>query len=88
MTDGGASNDPPASERSESAPLDSLFLAVYAELREIAHHRQRQMGRGGTLNTTALVREAYLKLARLSVPTVKRDWSRARGWLVLEMDLG
>lgn len=42
--------------------LDQLFPLVYQELRELAH-RQRQSWQGDdTLNTTALVHEAYLKL--------------------------
>ena len=42
--------------------LDELFPLVYQELRELAH-RQRQGWQGDdTLNTTALVHEAYLKL--------------------------
>jgi RNA polymerase sigma factor (TIGR02999 family) len=42
--------------------LGELFPLVYAELRMLAH-RQRQRWRGDfTLNTTALVHEAYLKL--------------------------
>lgn len=42
--------------------LDELFPLVYRELRELAH-RQRQRWQGDdTLDTTALVHEAYLKL--------------------------
>lgn len=43
--------------------LDELVPAVYEDLRAMAHrhlHRERD---GHTLNTTALVHEAYLKLA-------------------------
>lgn len=44
--------------------LDELFPLVYDELRELAH-RQRAAWQGhDTLNTTALVHEAYLKLVR------------------------
>jgi RNA polymerase sigma factor (TIGR02999 family) len=35
---------------------------AYQELRAIAHHRLARRERGGTLSTTALVNEAYLKL--------------------------
>lgn len=42
--------------------LDELFPLVYQELRELAH-RQRSAWQGNdTLDTTALVHEAYLKL--------------------------
>jgi RNA polymerase sigma factor (TIGR02999 family) len=44
-------------------PLDELTTTAYAELRAIAHRRLLAAGRGGTLSTTALVHEAYLKLA-------------------------
>jgi RNA polymerase sigma factor (TIGR02999 family) len=43
--------------------LDSLFPAVYAELRRLAHRRLRAEVSGHTLSTTALVHETYLKLA-------------------------
>lgn len=42
--------------------LDSLMPAIYAELRRAAHGQLARRRRGGTLNTTALVNEAYLKL--------------------------
>jgi RNA polymerase sigma factor (TIGR02999 family) len=44
------------------AAVSDLFPLIYDELRALAH-RQRQRWRGDlTLNTTALVHEAYLKL--------------------------
>ena len=43
--------------------LDTLFPAVYAELRRLAHRRLRAEANGHTLSTTALVHETYLKLA-------------------------
>lgn len=42
--------------------LNALFPLIYEEIRRIAHSR-RASGSGETLNTTALVHEAYLKLA-------------------------
>ncbi|MEM6644675.1 MAG: sigma-70 family RNA polymerase sigma factor [Bacteroidota bacterium] len=42
--------------------LDALMPAVYQHLRELAHRYLRQERMGHTLNTTALVHEAYLKL--------------------------
>lgn len=50
--------------------LDALVPLVYDELRLIAHRHLAARGGGGTLATTALVNEAYLKLV---------DQSRA-GW--------
>lgn len=42
--------------------LDDLIPTVYQELRAIAHRALSARGRGGTLSTTALVHEAYIKL--------------------------
>lgn len=42
--------------------LDHLLPLVYEELRAMARRQLRAQGRGGTLQTTALVHEAYLKL--------------------------
>jgi RNA polymerase sigma factor (TIGR02999 family) len=50
--------------------LDQVVALTYAELRAIAHRRLAARGPSGTLSTTALVHEAYLKLV---------DQSRA-GW--------
>lgn len=50
--------------RGDRDALDRLFGLVYQELHALAHrHRQRWQG-DHTLNTTALVHETYLKLAR------------------------
>jgi RNA polymerase sigma factor (TIGR02999 family) len=48
--------------------LDHVFAITYQELRAIAHRRLAGSGRGATLSTTALVHEAYLKLADRSGP--------------------
>jgi RNA polymerase sigma factor (TIGR02999 family) len=51
-----------ALEQGERGVVDELFRLVYQELRGVAR-RQRRRWRGDfTLNTTALVHEAYLKL--------------------------
>ena len=42
--------------------IDRLVPLLYKELREIAHRHLSQRRDGATLNTTALVNEAYLKL--------------------------
>ncbi len=46
----------------DHAALDSLFKAVYPELRRIAHVRLRRGFPDPELGTTALVNECYLKL--------------------------
>ena len=42
--------------------LDRLLPLVYTQLRQMAHLRLREQSPDHTLNTTALVHEAYLKL--------------------------
>lgn len=50
--------------------LDQLLPVVYDELRRIAHRQLRARAGGGTLQTTGLVHEAYLRLV---------EYARARG---------
>jgi RNA polymerase sigma factor (TIGR02999 family) len=52
------------SEGDEEA-FDRLVELVYDDLRRIAHHHLDAGARSGTVDTTALVHEAYLKLARV-----------------------
>ena len=44
--------------------LDRLFPLIYEELRRVAHVQMYAERSGHTLNTTALVNEAYMKLVR------------------------
>jgi RNA polymerase sigma factor (TIGR02999 family) len=46
----------------ELAARETLFPLVYDELRRIAHRQLQREWQGHTLDTTALVHEAYLKL--------------------------
>jgi len=46
----------------DHAALDRLVPLVYTELRRLAHHYMRGERPGHTLQTTALVNEAYLRL--------------------------
>ncbi len=61
--------DPPTSDLIRAArsgdrsAVDRLFALAYEELRKLAHV-QRVGGAPATLNTTALVHEAYFKLSR------------------------
>ncbi len=50
----------------DRSALDQIVAIVYDELRAIAHSRLGQLRPGQTLNTTGLVHEAYLRLARIS----------------------
>jgi RNA polymerase sigma factor (TIGR02999 family) len=47
----------------DEAALDKMMPIVYQELRRLAHHYMRRERPGHTLQTTALVNEAYLRLA-------------------------
>lgn len=46
--------------------IDALMPVVYDELRAIARHRLAMRPHGGTLSTSGLIHEAYLKLANQS----------------------
>lgn len=48
--------------------LDSLFPLVYSELRQIAHHYLQRERSDHTLQSTALVHEAYVRLVGHNVP--------------------
>ena len=47
----------------DRAALDKLIPVVHQELHRLAHHYMRQERAGHTLQTTALVDEAYMRLA-------------------------
>ena len=49
--------------------LNRLFPIVYAELRALAHRQLARIRPGDTLQTTALVHEAYLKLLGAARPS-------------------
>ena len=51
-------------DNNPSKSVERWFPSVYGELRGLAHHKLYQEARNATLNTTALVHEAYLKMAR------------------------
>jgi RNA polymerase sigma factor (TIGR02999 family) len=53
-----------AVQRRDRSALDDLYSLVYRELRVLAHRQRRRWDAGATLNTTALVHEAYLKLVK------------------------
>ena len=49
----------------DASALTALLPVVYEEMRRLAHRQLRTERRNHTLNTTALVHEAYLKLVKL-----------------------
>jgi len=65
--------------RGDTAAVDELTPLVYEELRRLAHHYMKGERPDHTLQTTALVNEAYLRLADQTAP----DWqSRAHFFAV------
>jgi len=52
-----------AAEAGDSGALDRLLPLIYEDLRRVAHRQLDREGGGHTLQTTALIHEAYLKLA-------------------------
>src|SRR3954466_9358780 len=56
--------------RGNQAALDQLFPLVYAELHRMARRYMGQQNPAHTLQTTALIHEAYLRLAGDS----PREW--------------
>jgi RNA polymerase sigma factor (TIGR02999 family) len=62
-----------AAQRGDASALEACFPLVYEELRAIAR-KQRRMWQGNTtLNTTALLHEAYLKMAKQQPDLASRD---------------
>lgn len=59
-------------EAGDSDALDRLFPLVYAELRRAAEQTLRNEAPGHTLQPTALVHEAYLKLVGGAIPSRDR----------------
>jgi RNA polymerase sigma factor (TIGR02999 family) len=49
--------------------LNELYALVYAELRVLAHRQRQRWEEAGTLDTTALVHEAYIKLVNQRLHT-------------------
>ena len=52
-----------AARRGEDSATDALFSTVYDELRKLARSNRGRWVGNQTMNTTALIHEAYLKLA-------------------------
>jgi RNA polymerase sigma factor (TIGR02999 family) len=49
----------------DAAAKDELFAHCYPELKRLAHSRLMQTNRSATLDTTSLVHDVYLKLAKM-----------------------
>jgi RNA polymerase sigma factor (TIGR02999 family) len=62
-----------AARAGDAAALDALFPIVYEELKSVARRALAQERAGHTLQPTALVHEAYLRLA-----AQQADWSDRR----------
>lgn len=78
MADSGDETDAaPAGAWDESLPsavrslADELLPIFYADLKLLARRERSRVGAGGTLHTTALVHEAYLKLRGTPAPAAE-----------------
>ncbi|MGH9937864.1 MAG: ECF-type sigma factor [Blastocatellia bacterium] len=60
--------------RGDQAALDQLMPVVYEELRKLAHGYLRRERPGHTLQPTALINEAYLRLVKQDFP----EWQSRR----------
>jgi RNA polymerase sigma-70 factor (ECF subfamily) len=59
--------------RGDEAALEALIPLIYRELRQRAHRYMRRERPGHTLQTTALINEAYLRLAGSAIPWESRN---------------
>ena len=57
-----ATNPPVPGDNAAEASLDRLFPEVYRELHRLAHRCLRSNRAGATMQTTALINEAYVRL--------------------------
>ena len=57
-----------AAEKGDAKAAGQLLPLVYAELRRLASHRMAQEAPGHTLQPTALINEAYLRLVGVQAP--------------------
>ena len=62
-----------AAQTGDSSAIDRLFPLIYDELRQRAHAQRLGFGGHPTMNTTAIVHEAYVKLAH-------HDRENGQGW--------
>ena len=60
-----------ASRGGNREALDRLFSLLYDELRRVAHRQLLSQQRDATLNTTALIHEAYIRLVEAKASTGK-----------------
>lgn len=63
----------------DRAALDEVFSLIYAELRGLAEGQRRRWSGDLTMDTTALVHEAYLKLVGIQEP----DWQNRGHFLAV-----
>ena len=67
----------------EKDALDKLIPLVYEELRRLAHNYMRNERKGHTLQTTALVNEAYLRLLDCS----RVNWQNRAHFMAISAQL-
>ena len=63
----------------DEAALEKLFPLVQPELHRLAHHYMRRERAGHTLQTTAILNEAYLRLVDNTKPLLAEPEPLCRG---------
>jgi RNA polymerase sigma factor (TIGR02999 family) len=75
-------------QQGDPAAADHLLPLVYDELRRLAAQKLAREKPGQTLDATALVHEAYLRLVKVGAgsgaPDGDRDWDNARHFFAAE----
>lgn len=60
-----------AAAQGSRAAIDQVYVILYPELRDIAHQRVRQIDGSGSLDTTSIVHESYLRLVKAGKVTAE-----------------
>jgi len=73
MPSGGTHEHAPSERRPADPAADRFMATLYVELRALARRYLRRERPGHTLQTTALVHEAYLRLANQGMPVESKE---------------
>ena len=74
-----------AGQEGDESASKRLLPLVYDELRKLARSRMANEPSDHTLQATALVHEAYLRLVGGQPVAVKNEWNFAKVWLYTEL---
>lgn len=78
MNQSTSDSSPPAHSADDVQRMaEELMPLYYADVRRLARHERRRVSAGDTLQTTALIHEAYLKLSRADAFNDRAHFLRA-----------